>query len=153
VNAPKWTPGHSAALTTGEPRALAPSLTARRMLRLPVLLVHHGRRIGTIPHLARPGGNGMTLAVRITTAGVITMNNAMVERFVVQIAPDRFDVIAGSKLNSESLTLADANMLARRASASLVSICGDLVNGTKPKPSDDFDRRRRRDAADTTQRH
>jgi hypothetical protein len=67
--------------------------------------------------------------------------------FVVNLGEDRFDVIAGHKLNDEPLSLADANRLARRSSASLVSMCGDLVNGTKPKPllGDDFDRRRRRE--------
>jgi sarcosine oxidase gamma subunit len=58
--------------------------------------------------------------------------DAMTERFVVQVAPDRFDVIAGHKLNAGPLDLADANQLARRSSASAVSVAGQLVNGTKP---------------------
>ena len=56
----------------------------------------------------------------------------MAERFVVQIAPDRFDVIAGYKLNTEPLDLADANQLARRASCPDRTVAGQLVNGTKP---------------------
>jgi hypothetical protein len=55
------------------------------------------------------------------------------ERFVVQIAPDRFDVLAGSKLNEEPLSLADANRLARRSSCSVTSVAGSLiVGGTRP---------------------
>jgi hypothetical protein len=52
--------------------------------------------------------------------------------FVIHLGADRFDVILGHKLNEEPLNLADANRLARRSSASAVSVVGSLVIGTKP---------------------
>jgi hypothetical protein len=66
-------------------------------------------------------------------------------RFVISSGDaDGFDVLEGRKLNSEPLNLFDANRLAKRASASDRTVAGQLV--------DDFDRRRRREAADTTGR-
>jgi hypothetical protein len=50
--------------------------------------------------------------------------------FVIHRGADLFDVITGYKLNSEPLSLADANRLARRSSASAVSVAGNLM--TKP---------------------
>jgi hypothetical protein len=47
--------------------------------------------------------------------------------FVIDRGNDRFDVVTGYKLNSEPLDLADANMLARRSSVSVVSVAGNLV--------------------------
>jgi len=53
--------------------------------------------------------------------------------FVVNLGNNTFDVIAGYKLNTEPLSLADANRLARRASASTISVAGTLVmSGTRP---------------------
>jgi hypothetical protein len=51
---------------------------------------------------------------------------------VIHLGADRFDVIFGHKLNEEPLSLDAANRLARRASASAVSVVGNLVSGTKP---------------------
>jgi hypothetical protein len=53
-------------------------------------------------------------------------------RFVINIGTDRFDVIAGHKLNEAPLNLADANRLARRASASTISVAGHLVSEIRP---------------------
>jgi hypothetical protein len=75
----------------------------------------------------------------------------MIERFVVQIAPDKFDVITGYKLNREPLDLAAANGIARRSSCSIMSVAGSLVTPyTQPTRApfaggDDYDRRRRRE--------
>ena len=53
--------------------------------------------------------------------------------FVIDLGGDRgFDVITGYKLNAEPLSLADANLLARRSSASVVSVAGSLVSETRP---------------------
>jgi hypothetical protein len=51
--------------------------------------------------------------------------------FVIRTGADLFAVILGHKLNEEPLNLADANRLARRSSASAVSVVGNLVSGTK----------------------
>jgi hypothetical protein len=56
----------------------------------------------------------------------------MQSHFVIHLGADRFDVIAGRKLNSEPLDLADANRLARRSSASTISVAGHLVSETRP---------------------
>jgi hypothetical protein len=54
--------------------------------------------------------------------------------FVIHRDADKFDVILGHKLNAEPLSLADANRLARRSSASVVSVAGNLVvSGGKPR--------------------
>jgi hypothetical protein len=78
----------------------------------------------------------MTLAVvvRIMTGGKIAMaSDLCTQRFVVCTGDgDRFDVIVGHKLNEDPLSLADANRLARRASASVVSVAGNLVSETRP---------------------
>jgi phosphopantothenate synthetase len=74
------------------------------------------------------------------------MNEA--QRFVVCTGGgDRFDVIVGHRLNDKPLSLADANRLARRASASTISVVGHLIGAVpKFKPLlDDYDRRRRRE--------
>jgi hypothetical protein len=67
--------------------------------------------------------------------------------FVIDLGGDRFDVITGYKLNEGPLTLADANLLARRSSASVVSVAGSLVTPTPASVAggDDYDRRRRRE--------
>jgi hypothetical protein len=52
--------------------------------------------------------------------------------FVIHLGADLFDVVVGRKLNEEPLNLADANRLARRSSASVMSVAGNLVSGTKP---------------------
>jgi hypothetical protein len=84
-----------------------------------------------------------------------TMNQ---ERVIIRTGADTFDVIAGYKLNTEPLSLADANRLARRSSASVMSVVGQLVTPYTPPTrapvagSDDYDRRRRRDAADAPPR-
>jgi hypothetical protein len=52
--------------------------------------------------------------------------------FVIHLGGDKFDVVVGHKLNEEPLNLADGNRLARRSSASAVSVVGHLVNGTRP---------------------
>jgi hypothetical protein len=46
--------------------------------------------------------------------------------FVVNLGDDKFDVIFGHKLNEEPLSLDAANRLARRSSASAVSVAGCL---------------------------
>jgi hypothetical protein len=56
----------------------------------------------------------------------------MQSHFVIHRGSDKFDVIAGYKLNTEPLNLADANRLARRSSASTISVAGHLVSGTRP---------------------
>jgi hypothetical protein len=69
------------------------------------------------------------------TAGLTIVGDAMNEaqRFVIHLGSDRFDVIAGHKLNGKPLDLADANRLARRSSASTISVAGQLVvNGARP---------------------
>ena len=74
--------------------------------------------------------------------------------FVINRGADLFDVIVGCKLNEAPLNLAEANMLARRSSCSVVSVIGQLVTPyTQPtRAPDDHDRRRRRDAADAPPR-
>jgi hypothetical protein len=52
--------------------------------------------------------------------------------FVIHRGADTYDVITGYKLNEEPLDLADANRLARRSSASVVSVAGSFVGGEKP---------------------
>ena len=47
--------------------------------------------------------------------------------FVVNLGDDRFDVIAGCKLNEAPLSLADANGL-RTCTDSTISVIGSLVN-------------------------
>jgi hypothetical protein len=80
------------------------------------------------------------------------------ERVIIRTSADTFDVIAGYKLNTEPLSLADANRLARRSSCSVVSVVGQLVPPYTPPTrapiayNDDHDRRRRRDAADAPPR-
>jgi hypothetical protein len=64
--------------------------------------------------------------------------------FVIHRGGDLFDVVTGYKLNTEPLSLADANRLARRSSCSIVSVAGNLVP-PYTLPSDDYDRRRRRE--------
>ena len=77
------------------------------------------------------GATPAVMAVLGLIAGAIGMNEA--QRFVVCTGGgDRFDVIVGHRLNDKPLSLADANRLARRASASTISVVGNLVNGTKP---------------------
>ena len=56
--------------------------------------------------------------------------------FVVNLGDDKFDVITGRKLNREPLNLVEARRLA----------------GSLAVPADDYDRRRRRDAADAPPR-
>jgi hypothetical protein len=56
--------------------------------------------------------------------------------FVIHLGNDRFDVILGHKLNEEPLNLADANRLARRSSAAVLSIAGNLVNCKKEHAHD-----------------
>jgi hypothetical protein len=51
--------------------------------------------------------------------------------FVIHLGADRFDVIVGCRLNEQPLSLADANRLARRSSASVVSVVGQLVGGNR----------------------
>jgi hypothetical protein len=71
--------------------------------------------------------------------------------FVIRTGADLFDVITGYKLNTEPLSLADANRLARRSSASVTSVAGSLVTPYTPPArapfagGDDYDRRRRRE--------
>jgi hypothetical protein len=74
----------------------------------------------------------------------------MTERFVVCTGDggDRFDVIEGTRMNGKPLDLPDANRLARRSSASTISVAGHLIVGAVPKFKpllDDYDRRRRRE--------
>ena len=52
--------------------------------------------------------------------------------FVIHLGGEKFDVIFGHKLNEEPLSLDAANKLARRASASAVSVAGHLVSETRP---------------------
>jgi hypothetical protein len=56
----------------------------------------------------------------------------MQSHFVIHRGSDKFDVIAGYRLNTEPLSLADANRLARRSSASTVLVAGNLVSETRP---------------------
>jgi hypothetical protein len=69
--------------------------------------------------------------------------------FVVHLGADLFDVIVGRKLNRDPLNLADANKIARRSTASVSSVIGNLVTPyTQPTPfacNDEHDRRRRRE--------